>query len=64
MQGTIIKIVASEGDHVAAGDTIVVLEAMKMEQPLIAHKDGTVTGLDVAIGQTVPAGGIVCQLKD
>jgi acetyl-CoA/propionyl-CoA carboxylase biotin carboxyl carrier protein len=35
-----------------------------MEQPLIAHKDGTVTGLDVAIGQTVPAGGIVCQLKD
>jgi acetyl-CoA/propionyl-CoA carboxylase biotin carboxyl carrier protein len=64
MQGTIIKIVASEGTRVAAGDTIVVLEAMKMEQPLTAHKDGTVTGLDVEIGQTVPAGGIVCQLKD
>jgi acetyl-CoA/propionyl-CoA carboxylase, biotin carboxylase, biotin carboxyl carrier protein len=64
MQGTIIKIVASEGGHVAAGDTIVVIEAMKMEQPLTAHKDGTVTGLDVVIGQTVPAGGIICQLND
>ncbi|HWG62939.1 MAG TPA: biotin carboxylase N-terminal domain-containing protein [Streptosporangiaceae bacterium] len=64
MQGTIIKIVASEGERVSAGDTIVVLEAMKMEQPLTAHKDGTVTGLSVEIGQTVPAGGIICQLKD
>ena len=64
MQGTIIKIVASEGTRVAAGDTIVVLEAMKMEQPLAAHKDGTVTGLAVEIGQTVSAGEIVCQLKD
>jgi acetyl-CoA/propionyl-CoA carboxylase biotin carboxyl carrier protein len=64
MQGTIIKIVASEGDQVAAGDTVVVLEAMKMEQPLAAHKNGTVTGLAVEIGQTVSAGEIVCQLKD
>jgi acetyl-CoA/propionyl-CoA carboxylase, biotin carboxylase, biotin carboxyl carrier protein len=64
MQGTIIKIVAREGDRVAAGDTVVVLEAMKMEQPLAAHKDGTVTGLAVEIGQTISAGGIVCQLKD
>jgi acetyl-CoA/propionyl-CoA carboxylase biotin carboxyl carrier protein len=64
MQGTIIKIVAGEGDRVAAGDTVVVLEAMKMEQPLTAHKDGTVTGLAVEIGQTISAGGIVCQLKD
>jgi len=64
MQGTIIKIIAGEGERVAAGDTVVVLEAMKMEQPLTAHKDGTVTGLAVEIGQTVPAGAIVCQLKD
>jgi acetyl-CoA/propionyl-CoA carboxylase biotin carboxyl carrier protein len=64
MQGTIIKIVANEGDHVAAGDTVVVLEAMKMEQPLTAHKDGTVTGLAVEIGQSVSAGEVVCQLKD
>jgi acetyl-CoA/propionyl-CoA carboxylase biotin carboxyl carrier protein len=49
---------------VAAGDTVVVLEAMKMEQPLTAHKDGTVTGLAVEIGQSVSAGEVVCQLKD
>ncbi|HEY9240569.1 MAG TPA: biotin/lipoyl-containing protein, partial [Streptosporangiaceae bacterium] len=64
MQGTITKIVVAEGDHVSAGDTVVVLEAMKMEQPLTAHKDGTVTGLAVQIGQTVPAGGVICQLQD
>jgi acetyl-CoA/propionyl-CoA carboxylase biotin carboxyl carrier protein len=64
MQGTIVKIVAADGQQVSAGDTIVVLEAMKMEQPLAAHKDGTVTGLAVEVGQTVTAGGIICQLKD
>ena len=64
MQGTIVKIVATEGQRVSAGDTIVVLEAMKMEQPLTAHKDGTVTGLAVQVGQTVPAGEIICELRD
>jgi acetyl-CoA/propionyl-CoA carboxylase biotin carboxyl carrier protein len=64
MQGTIVKIVAEEGQRVSAGDTVVVLEAMKMEQPLTAHKDGVVTGLAVTIGQTVAAGDAVCQLKD
>ncbi|HEY2489254.1 MAG TPA: biotin carboxylase N-terminal domain-containing protein [Streptosporangiaceae bacterium] len=64
MQGTIAKIVVEEGQHVSAGDTVVVLEAMKMEQPLTAHKDGTVTGLAVQIGQTVAAGGVICELKD
>jgi len=63
MQGTIVKIVAEEGQQVAAGDTIVVLEAMKMEQPLTAHKDGTVTRLAVQVGQTVSAGEIICQLQ-
>ncbi|HXW47101.1 MAG TPA: biotin carboxylase N-terminal domain-containing protein [Streptosporangiaceae bacterium] len=63
MQGTIVKIVAADGAEVAAGDTIVVLEAMKMEQPLAAHKPGTVTGLSVQVGQTVPAGAVICQLK-
>jgi acetyl-CoA/propionyl-CoA carboxylase, biotin carboxylase, biotin carboxyl carrier protein len=63
MQGTIVKIVAADGEHVEAGDTVVVLEAMKMEQPLTAHKAGTVTGLTVAIGQTVPAGAQICQLR-
>jgi acetyl-CoA/propionyl-CoA carboxylase biotin carboxyl carrier protein len=64
MQGTIVKIVATEGQRVSAGDTIVVLEAMKMEQPLTAHKDGTVTGLAVQVGQTVPAGEVICELRD
>ena len=64
MQGTIVKIVAAEGQRVSAGDTVVVLEAMKMEQPLTAHKDGTVTGLAVEIGQTVSAGTTICRLAD
>ena len=64
MQGTIVKIVAADGQQVSAGDTVVVLEAMKMEQPLTAHKDGTVTGLAVQVGQTVPAGEIICELRD
>ncbi|MEZ0072757.1 acetyl-CoA/propionyl-CoA carboxylase biotin carboxyl carrier protein [Planotetraspora sp. GP83] len=64
MQGTIVKVVASDGDTVAAGDTIVVIEAMKMEQPLAAHKPGTVTGLTAAVGQTVTAGAVICEIKD
>ena len=64
MQGTIVKITASEGQRVSAGDVIVVLEAMKMEQPLTAHKDGTVTGLAVEVGQTVSAGAAICELAD
>jgi acetyl-CoA/propionyl-CoA/long-chain acyl-CoA carboxylase, biotin carboxylase, biotin carboxyl carrier protein len=64
MQGTIIKIAVAEGERVSAGDVIVVLEAMKMEQPLTAHKDGTVTDLSVTVGQTVSAGMPVCELRD
>jgi acetyl-CoA/propionyl-CoA carboxylase biotin carboxyl carrier protein len=64
MQGTIVKIVAPNGQHVAAGETVVVLEAMKMEQPLTAHKDGTVFDLTVEVGQTVSAGQVICRLAD
>jgi acetyl-CoA/propionyl-CoA carboxylase, biotin carboxylase, biotin carboxyl carrier protein len=64
MQGTIVKIVATEGQRVAAGETIVVLEAMKMEQPLAAHKEGIVSGLAVEVGQTVPSGHVICRLAD
>ena len=64
MQGTIVKIVAADGQQVSAGDTVVVLEAMKMEQPLAAHKDGTVGDLAVTVGQTVSAGAVICQLRD
>ncbi|GAA3471611.1 biotin carboxylase N-terminal domain-containing protein [Nonomuraea roseola] len=63
MQGTIVKVVVADGDTVAEGDTIVVLEAMKMEQPLTAHKSGTVTGLAAAVGQTVTSGAAICEIK-
>ncbi|GAB3961994.1 biotin carboxylase N-terminal domain-containing protein [Actinoallomurus acanthiterrae] len=64
MQGTIVKILVEDGATVEAGATIVVLEAMKMEQPLTAHKAGTVTGLSAAVGQTVSNGAVICEIKD
>ncbi|PDP86935.1 acetyl-/propionyl-CoA carboxylase subunit alpha [Glycomyces fuscus] len=64
MQGTVVKLVAEEGQRVAEGDTVVVIEAMKMEQPLNAHKAGTVTGLKIAAGETVGNGAVVCEIRD
>jgi acetyl-CoA/propionyl-CoA carboxylase biotin carboxyl carrier protein len=64
MQGTIIKIAVEAGQQVQAGAVVVVLEAMKMEQPLTAHKDGTVTSLAVTMGQTVTSGEPICQIED
>ena len=64
MQGTIVKVAVEEGQSVEAGELIVVLEAMKMEQPLNAHKAGTVTGLNAEIGATVPTGTVLCEIKD
>ena len=64
MQGTVVKVVVEEGQEVAEGDTVVVIEAMKMEQPLKAHKAGTVTGLQAEVGATVTNGAVICELKD
>ncbi|HVU91088.1 MAG TPA: acetyl/propionyl/methylcrotonyl-CoA carboxylase subunit alpha [Jatrophihabitans sp.] len=64
MQGTIVKVAAAEGDVVEAGQTIVVLEAMKMEQPLTAHKAGTVTNLQAEAGAVVTSGSVICEIKD
>lgn len=64
MQGTIVKVAVEEGQTVEAGELIVVLEAMKMEQPLNAHKAGTITGLNAEIGSTVPTGTVLCEIKD
>nr|WP_165807079.1 biotin carboxylase N-terminal domain-containing protein [Nocardioides currus] len=64
MQGTIVKVAVEEGQSVAEGDVVVVLEAMKMEQPLKAHKAGTVTGLQAEVGATVTNGAVICELKD
>jgi len=64
MQGTIVKIAVAEGDVVEAGQMIVVLEAMKMEQPLNAHKAGTITGLSAEIGAVVTSGSVIAEIKD
>ena len=64
MQGTIVTVVASEGSHVEVGDPVVVLEAMKMEQPLAAHRAGTVHGLTAQVGATLTAGAVVCTITD
>ena len=64
MQGTIVKVAVEDGATVEAGDLVVVLEAMKMEQPLNAHKAGTVTGLSAAVGEVVTSGAAICDIKD
>ena len=62
MQGTIVKVAVEDGAAVAEGDLIVVLEAMKMEQQLVAHKAGTVSGLSAAVGATVSSGAVICDI--
>jgi len=62
MQGTIVKVLVADGDKVSPGQTIVVLEAMKMENHVIAHQEGTVTGLSVDEGQTVPTGATIATI--
>ncbi|HJV12645.1 MAG TPA: biotin carboxylase N-terminal domain-containing protein [Propionibacteriaceae bacterium] len=64
MQGTIVKVAVAEGDSVQAGDLVVVLEAMKMEQPLTAHRSGTVMNLKAQIGATVTSGSTLCEIVD
>jgi acetyl-CoA/propionyl-CoA carboxylase biotin carboxyl carrier protein len=64
MQGTVVKVAVSDGDAVATGDLILVIEAMKMENPVTAHKDGTVTGLTTEAGSPVTQGAVLCELKD
>ena len=64
MQGTIVKVAVEDGDMVSEGDLIVVLEAMKMEQPLTAHRSGTVTGLSAKAGDTVAAGAVLATIED
>ncbi|OIJ26877.1 acetyl/propionyl/methylcrotonyl-CoA carboxylase subunit alpha [Nocardioides luteus] len=63
MQGTIVKIAVEEGQEVAEGDVVVVIEAMKMEQPLKAHKAGVITGLNATVGETVANGAVIAEIK-
>jgi len=64
MQGTIVKIAVKEGQVVEVGELVVVLEAMKMEQPINAHKAGTITGLKASVGLTVTNGVVIAEIKD
>ena len=64
MQGTVVKIAVNEGDRVEVGDLVIVLEAMKMEQPLMAHKAGVISNLSAAIGATVSSGTALCDIID
>lgn len=62
MQGTVVKVAVNEGDKVVAGDLIIVLEAMKMEQPLSAHKDGVISKLKAVVGESVSSGTVLCEI--
>ena len=64
MQGTVVKIAVTEGDNVEKGDLVIVLEAMKMEQPLTAHKSGKISKLVAVIGETVASGTILCEILE
>ena len=64
MQGTVVKVAVKVGQRVEVGDLIIVLEAMKMEQPLIAHKAGTIANLTAVIGETVSSGTVLCDIID
>jgi acetyl-CoA/propionyl-CoA carboxylase biotin carboxyl carrier protein len=64
MQGTVVKVAVKEGQRVEEGDLVVVLEAMKMEQPLTAHRSGTVKDLAAEVGASLTSGAPICEIKD
>ena len=63
MQGTVVKVAVEEGQTVAVGELVVVLEAMKMENPVTAHKDGVITGLAVVAGAAITQGTVLAEIK-
>ena len=64
MQGTVVKVTVAEGTSVEIGDLVIVLEAMKMEQPLLAHKAGVISNLHAVVGATVSSGTVLCEIID
>ncbi|MBW4718312.1 acetyl/propionyl/methylcrotonyl-CoA carboxylase subunit alpha [Saccharothrix obliqua] len=64
MQGTTVKVAVEEGQQVEAGDLVIVVEAMKMEQPLVAHRAGRVRDLAATVGAAVASGAVVCRIAD
>ncbi len=63
MQGTVVKVAVEEGQQVVVGELVVVLEAMKMENPVTAHKEGTITGLAVVAGVAITQGTVLAEIK-
>ena len=61
--GKVFKVEASVGQAVKAGDPVIILEAMKMEIPVVAPQDGTVASIDVAVGDAVEAGATLASLN-
>ncbi|QTX05309.1 acetyl/propionyl/methylcrotonyl-CoA carboxylase subunit alpha [Agromyces archimandritae] len=64
MQATVVKVAVAEGDRVVKGDLVLVLEAMKMEQPIVAHKDGVIGAVNAATGTTVSSGHLLLSIAD
>ena len=62
MQGTVVKVAVTQGQIVEQGDLVIVLEAMKMEQPLMAHRSGVISNLTAVIGETVASGTVLCDI--
>ena len=62
MQGTVVKVAVTQGQSVEKGDLVIVLEAMKMEQPLMAHRSGVISNLSAVIGETVASGTVLCDI--
>ena len=64
MQGTIVHVAVSDGQAIARGELVAVLEAMKMENRVLAHRGGIVRGIDTAAGESVGAGAVICRIED
>jgi acetyl-CoA/propionyl-CoA carboxylase biotin carboxyl carrier protein len=62
MQGTVVKVAVTQGQSVEKGDLVIVLEAMKMEQPLMAHRSGVISNLTAVIGESVTSGTVLCDI--
>jgi acetyl-CoA/propionyl-CoA carboxylase biotin carboxyl carrier protein len=62
MQGTVVKVAVAQGQSVEKGDLVIVLEAMKMEQPLMAHRSGVIANLTAVIGESVTSGTVLCDI--